>query len=308
METAATAPRLRATSARAHLSRIAAGIDGLPEGMDAATLAGTLADVVGADLMLVGVLSDPLILPPGAVNWRELRTEAQATLHRARGELASHARTTLETDFSVPRALHRVVHRHHRDLLVLGSSRRGPQGRVRIGTRTRQLLGWFEYPLAIAPRGFSKHGRVRFARIGVGYDAGPEAQAALELAAYLALAAGAELEIDAVVNDQPPPLGWSRFARGGADHSRWEDAVLAELEKRRAEAEAAAKATGAATQVEVKRGRPADVLLELSESVDLLVIGSRRWGPVSRLLLGSTGEALLHDAACPVLVVPRPAA
>lgn len=308
METTTPNPALSARSAHADVSRIAAGVDGQPEGMDAARLAGALADVVGADLMLVGVLSDPLILPPGASNWAELRAEAQATLHRARGEVAPNARTDLETDFSAPRALHRVVHRHHRDLLVMGSSRRGPEGRVRIGTRTRQLLGWFEYPLAIAPRGFSQRDRVGFARIGVGYDAGPEARAALELAAYFARAAGAELQIDAVVNDRPPPLGWSRFARGGADHPRWEDAVLAELEKRRADAEEAAKATGASARVEVKRGRPAEVLLELSESVDLMVIGSRRWGPVSRLLLGSTGEALLHDAACPVLVVPRPAA
>jgi nucleotide-binding universal stress UspA family protein len=54
------------------------------------------------------------------------------------------------------------------------------------------------------------------------------------------------------------------------------------------------------------RGRPADRLLELCADVDLLVIGSRRWGAVARLMLGSTGEALMHDASCPVLVVPRP--
>jgi nucleotide-binding universal stress UspA family protein len=55
---------------------------------------------------------------------------------------------------------------------------------------------------------------------------------------------------------------------------------------------------------EVVRGRPADALLALAAEVDLLVIGSRRWGSVERLLLGSTGEALLHDAPCPVLAVP----
>jgi nucleotide-binding universal stress UspA family protein len=36
------------------------------------------------------------------------------------------------------------------------------------------------------------------------------------------------------------------------------------------------------------------------------VIGSREWGPTARLLLGSTGEALMHDSACAVLAVPRP--
>jgi nucleotide-binding universal stress UspA family protein len=35
---------------------------------------------------------------------------------------------------------------------------------------------------------------------------------------------------------------------------------------------------------------------------------SRRWGPVSRLLLGSTGEPLMRDAGCAVLAVPGPPA
>ena len=50
----------------------------------------------------------------------------------------------------------------------------------------------------------------------------------------------------------------------------------------------------------------ADALLALSRKVDLLVIGSRRWGPMARVLLGGTGETLLHEAHCPMLVVPRP--
>jgi nucleotide-binding universal stress UspA family protein len=61
-----------------------------------------------------------------------------------------------------------------------------------------------------------------------------------------------------------------------------------------------------AAHVEVNRGRPAAALSKLAERVDLLVIGSRRWGTVARLLLGSTGEALAHHSACPLLVVPRP--
>ena len=80
------------------------------------------------------------------------------------------------------------------------------------------------------------------------------------------------------------------------------------VESLRARAQAAADATGADAAVEVSRGRPADALMELAEQADLLVIGSRRWGAATRVLVGSTGEALLHDAACPVVVVPRPAA
>ncbi|HSS43092.1 MAG TPA: universal stress protein [Solirubrobacterales bacterium] len=39
---------------------------------------------------------------------------------------------------------------------------------------------------------------------------------------------------------------------------------------------------------------------------DLLVAGSRNYGPVRRVLLGSVSTQLMHRAPCPVLVVPRP--
>jgi nucleotide-binding universal stress UspA family protein len=291
---------------RTAINRIAVGVDGFPEGHDAAALGKALAQVTGATLMLVTVHPEPLILPPVGLEFSQLRKEAREILHKARTVVAPHARTTVETDFSVPRALQRVVHQGRHDLLVLGSSRQGPEGRVRIGTRTRQLLGYFESPLAVAPRGYSKQDRSGFGRIGVGYDGGPEAQAALGLAAAIAIAGDSELELYAAVDDRTPPIGWSRFASGGAAHAQWEDAVLLEVDRRRADTQAAAKASGAPGRVEIRRGRPSDVLLELSESVDLLVIGSRRWGPMKHLLLGTTGEALLRRAACPVLVVPRP--
>ncbi|HTX30387.1 MAG TPA: universal stress protein [Solirubrobacteraceae bacterium] len=288
------------------LSHITAGLDGFPEGEDAAALGHTLAEVTGAELMLVAVNPEPLLFLPVGVPWKELRKEAHAMLHRARAEFAPQARTVVETDFSVPRALHRVLRRVRGDLLVMGSSRHGPEGRVRIGQHTRQLLCQFECPLAIAPRGFAKRKQTGLSQIGVGFDDDPESQAALEFAASLAVAAGAELEVDAVVDDRPPLLGWTAgWRHGGTD---WDETVEAAVEKRRLDTEAAARATGVSGRVEIKRGQPAQALLELSQKVDLLIVGSRRWGPVSRVLLGSTGEALLHDAACPVVVVPRPAA
>jgi nucleotide-binding universal stress UspA family protein len=55
-------------------------------------------------------------------------------------------------------------------------------------------------------------------------------------------------------------------------------------------------------------GSPAETLLELTHRVDLLVVGSRGWGPIRRILLGSTAARLIREAACPVLVLPRGAA
>jgi nucleotide-binding universal stress UspA family protein len=52
-------------------------------------------------------------------------------------------------------------------------------------------------------------------------------------------------------------------------------------------------------------GRAGHKLAEASEDFDLLVTGSRSYGPVMTTLLGSTTRKLVHNAACPVLVLPR---
>ncbi len=284
---------------------VAAGVDGYPEGRDAAALGAMLARAAGGELLLVAVHPEPLVVLPSEVGWTTMRKEAEAALRQTRDELAPGARVVVETDWSVPRALERVVRREHRNLLVLGSSRRGPEGQIRIGKRTRQLLCHFRCALAVAPRGMSKHPGLRLARIGVGYDGSAESDAALALAGSIAVAAGARLSVRGVVDDRVPGLAWSRYAREQLT-AMWSELLAPEVESLRAKAQNAAEATGASVEVDIERGRAADVLRKLGEEVDLLVIGSRRWGATARVLLGSTGEALLQDASCPVLVVPRP--
>jgi nucleotide-binding universal stress UspA family protein len=44
-------------------------------------------------------------------------------------------------------------------------------------------------------------------------------------------------------------------------------------------------------------------LIALSETAQLVVVGSRGHGQVTGLVLGSVSNALMHKAACPVAVV-----
>lgn len=302
------------------ITRIAVGVDGYPEGRDAVVLGVALAGATHAELMLVSVHPDPLVVLPQGMNWKSLRGQAEEILHEIRNSLAPGSRTAVETDFSVARALQRVVDRERRELLVVGSSRHAPDGHVRIGKRTRQLLCHSESALAIAPRGMHEQTDVQIQSVGVGYDGGPEAQAALALAAEVAGGCGAKLLVRGVVDDRVHELGWSRLGTGavidptpgwsavGSDGvtADWDELVQATEKSLRARVDESLVEIGATAESEVVQGRPATALLELSEQVDLLVIGSRRWGPVARLVLGSTGEAVLHDATCSVLVVPRP--
>jgi nucleotide-binding universal stress UspA family protein len=53
----------------------------------------------------------------------------------------------------------------------------------------------------------------------------------------------------------------------------------------------------------VTRGRPVRALLETGQDAVLIVVGSRGLGGYQGMLLGSTSQALVHHAPCPVVVV-----
>jgi nucleotide-binding universal stress UspA family protein len=208
------------------------------------------------------------------------------------------------TDISVARALGRVAAREHRDLLVLGSSPDGPETRVRIGKRTRQLIGDAACTLAVAPRGLHERPDVPIRKIAVGYDGGPESEAALEFGISLARRTGAQLVVCSVVDNWLPTFGLNG-GRAARIEGEWRELLESDVQAMRAAAEDAVRAANVDATIEVRTGHPGQTLVELSADVDLMVVGSRRWGFVARVVLGSTGEALVHDAACPLVVVPR---
>jgi len=100
---------------------------------------------------------------------------------------------------------------------------------------------------------------------------------------------------------------WGRQASGaGADPSV---ARSTEVEERRSlAAEEMAGLGEAFPGVEVKhaaaRGHPADCLVDEASRMDLLVVGRRQVGALSRITLGSIVTRVVQHAACPVAVVP----
>ena len=135
--------------------------------------------------------------------------------------------------------------------------------------------------------------------VGVGYDGSPESRAALAWAGRFALAIGATVRVLCAAE---PPQGFSPSISYGIN---W--VALTPERREYAEtlvAEAVAELGNGATG-EAVAGVARDELVGVSEHVDLLVLGSRGYGPVRRALLGGSADRIVHAAACPVVVVPR---
>jgi nucleotide-binding universal stress UspA family protein len=143
--------------------------------------------------------------------------------------------------------------------------------------------------------------------IVVGYDGTDHGDDALALGRLLAGIAGAELVVACAYPDDP--LGESAAALEVAQGMR-EDAE-GKLERARtwlagAGGGASAAADGGVSLRAVAGASPAHVLHELAEASDALaiVVGASHHGRALRLLTGSTPDAVLDHAPCPVAVAP----
>ena len=212
--------------------------------------------------MLIAVHEQPPLQVPlsSEADWKTVEKQSWSMLNETRDSLAPDARTVVQSDTLVWRALRRVVRREHRDLLVVGSARDADDGGIRIGRSARELLTHLECPLAFAPSGMRNLATPRLERIGVGFDGRPGTRPALALAGSIAHAAGAELVVRGVVDDR---------VRGGltVEQTILEgDAVVTEQLVRLLDRErGAARASATDISVDVATGSPENALSELGE-------------------------------------------
>jgi nucleotide-binding universal stress UspA family protein len=215
---------------------------------------------------------------------------ALALLARARDEAGIEAALCDRESPSIGRALHELAELEGADLLVIGSCRRGAAGRVLVGDDTRAALNGASCALAVAPIGYAADPSP-IHNIGVGFDGAAESVCALELARGLAQELGAALSALEVV------ASTSRFGPGPLPLTDLIDQLVAEAHDRVA-------ALGGVTP-RAEYGDPAEELARFSASLDLLVVGSRGYGPIGRLIHGSTSRQLLRSTHCALLVLPR---
>lgn len=288
---------LETKSAENMTGTIVVGYDERDVSRDAIALARLLAETMRARLVVASVFPYEAGLMGldayrGALDEQRRRIRAPV-LEQLRG--AERAEVEALGDHSAPRALHQLVEDSKADMVVLGSSERAKLGRILAGTTAERLLHGSPCPVAVAPRAY-RDSDPGLRVIAVAFDGSPESQAAFRLAVDLALRAAATVRIIAVL----PKVG-----AGGPEAMQARNAWRAEL-RDQVHGEAAALPSELRALPIVAEGDPASVLVEYAEQgVDLLVSGSRAYGPVRRVLLGSVSSALMRTAPCPVLVVPR---
>jgi nucleotide-binding universal stress UspA family protein len=264
---------------------IIAGTDGVERGRNAVALAHELAWATDSRLVIVGV--HPQSPMPLAAAHAAACRELTRRLRDLRNELAPEALVLVAADMSPARALRRVAEDQDAGLIVVGAHERRPLERLVEGEPEMKILRGSPPAVAVVPDHLA---RVRIPKvIGVGVDATPESAVALELAHDLARRTGAQLWLHAVIDDRTP--GWM-------DPSGRETATAV----LRA---AVDRCDDVCAKGHLLSGNPAEELAAISERFDLLVMGSRRFGRVRRVAIGSTSESVIRHAACPVLVPAR---
>lgn len=283
---------------------ILVGYDGTEGGRDALALARTLRAPDGA--VIVACVHPTSGRAADERLYTLLADAAAQTLAAARTQVHEdwlEFRTT--SGHSPAHGLHVLSEELAADLVVVGSSNRAERGRVQAGSTGERLLNGSPCPVAVAPQGFAAEADTPRV-IGVAYDGSEESRAALTEAAELALEFEATLRV--VMAVPPLELRWSAAAFAGATGDEIRQQRHESFRQQLAEAaESLPSETRAATALVA--GRPSEVLVDEAEKgIHVLVMGSRSYGPIRRVMVGSTAIEIMRVAPCPVIVIPRGAA
>ena len=291
---------------------VVVGHDGSDSGDDAAVLGARLSRATDESLLVVTVYPQENPIGVGRVDaeWvaamREHADEVSAGARRLLAQRGVTAEYRVVGSGSAAHGLDDIAEAERASMIVVGSERHGARRHISPGSTGERLLHGAICPVAVAPRGFREKAIDEpVSRIGVAFVDTPEGHEAVKAAGALGAGTGATVTLYTVVARRAevfsPIIG--RDA---------EEAFLATVREDARAALDKARMTvpdGVRVREELLEGDTVEALAALDEhEADLLVCGSRGYGPVRRVLLGGVLRKLIRRAACPVVVVPRGAA
>ena len=191
----------------------------------------------------------------------------------------------------------------HAELIVVGSSHTGRLGRVAPGSTGERLLHGAPCAVAIVPDGYRTRARAadppdrrRLRRLRRGRPP-PSPRRSNWLAP-----SSAELEIIGVV--APETYAGSGMLGGAVDrHARGRTRAL-RPGRASTPSSPGCPRTSRPRACGSRATRPTNSA-NAAQSLDLMLAGSRGYGPLRSVLVGGVSGRLMHTVQCPVIVVPR---
>jgi nucleotide-binding universal stress UspA family protein len=290
---------------------IVVGIDGSPSAARALSWAVDQARLEHRALTLVHAIAptDDVWLDQAGVDHARLSdalcTEARSRLEEAREQVRAHA-----PDLDVHEVLEVCDARdllpqvaHDAALLVVGSRGRGPVRSLLLGSVGVAVTRHAPCPVVVLRP--HHQGQVRRGVL-VGSDGTARSHHVLEFAYRQASFRDLPLTVVHCYRDARTPSMSTGFAPALVD------VPVADVESERmllteSVSGLAEKFPDVHVRLELVRGAPDDALVLGSRQMDLVVVGTRRRGPLSSLVHGSVAATVLEHAAGAVAVVPEPA-
>jgi nucleotide-binding universal stress UspA family protein len=280
-------------------SKILVGYDDTDESKDALALGKQLAEATGAELVAAGVSQFDPVWGGADPHFRDADAEFAREIEAAAKAAGAEPETVPSS--SPARGLHELAEEIGADLILVGSAHHGRVGQVLAGSTGLSLLHGSPCAVGIAPRGYRQRSGEDIDHVTVGFDGSAEAGHALLAASALAAATGAGMKLVSVA--VPPPVGTGKGGTGG-----WH-ALLETIEQKTREQLAEARGAvpdGLDVDTTLISGDPVEALTSAGKAPGtLMVVGSRAYGPLRRVLLGSVATHLVRSAPCPLIVTPR---
>jgi nucleotide-binding universal stress UspA family protein len=286
---------------------IVVGVDGSESASAAVAWAARAAAALSLPLHIVTVVHIPAFYYTEPYLAESFKEELEDTAKARLGSARVHAKQTVDEPLDITTEQHEgkvsqtlIELSANAHTVVLGSRGHGEFTGLLVGSTTSAVAAHGHCPLVVV-RGRTMDGQPPTeGPIVVGVDGSESSKAAVEVAFEQAAARGASLVTVNVWSDVSvqPSLGaspedplWSSIQTG-------EEVVLSERLAGYQE-----RYPDVTVERVVARDRPVRVLSEFAEKAQLIVVGSRGRGGFKGMLLGSTSNALLHTADCPVMIV-----
>ena len=234
-------------------------------------------------------------------------TDEQAALERARALVEAEPDVSGDVrvveGHSAARGLHRAIDDAGAALVVVGATSAGTAGRALVGSTAERVIHGSPCAVAVVPHGFEGAG---LHSIGVAYSGVARGRG------------GAEDGGGARRPRRRQAARHHRAARGGRARSPRRGAASGRPRscRRRSPRTTTSPRAPPSTrrwprpgdveaETELVYGDPAEALLGFTATLDLLVMGSRAYGPRRAVMLGGVSRRVTAAARCPVIVLPR---